>query len=147
MAYYLGTKSRQNLQGVHPKLVDVVERAIKHTSQDFSVLEGVRTIERQRELVRRGASQTMNSKHLVQPDGYAHAVDLVPYPLSWDWEQFYPIADAMILAAKELDVHLRWGGNWRVYDVRKWYGTAKLLNRKYPGRFPDGPHFEIRDTV
>jgi len=108
----------QNLSGVHPDLVAVVKRAIEITEQDFSVIEGVRGINRQRELVAKGASQTMNSRHLT-----GHAVDLAPYPLSWDWEYFYPIADAMKVAAEEFGVDLEWGGDW--------------VN------FKDGPHFQL----
>lgn len=118
MAYSLSFRSRQRLSGVHPDLVAVVKRAIEITEQDFSVLEGIRGIERQRKLVKEGKSTTMNSRHLT-----GHAVDLVPYPVSWDWEYFYPIADAMKAAAKELDVDLEWGGDWK--------------------SFPDGPHFQL----
>jgi len=99
-------------------LVDVVKRAIEITEQDFSVTEGIRHIERQRQLVATGKSTTLNSRHLT-----GHAVDLVPYPVSWDWEHFYPIADAMKQAAEELDVDLEWGGDWK--------------------SFPDGPHFQL----
>ncbi len=118
MTYRLSEKSRNKLEGVHPVLVAVVERAIELTSQDFSVGEGLRSIERQRELLSSGKSTTMNSRHLT-----GHAVDLFPYPLSWDWEYFYPIADAMKDAAKELNVDLEWGGDWK--------------------SFPDGPHFQL----
>lgn len=138
MTYKLGSKSKAKLMGVHPELVGVVELAITLTEQDFSVIEGLRSKRRQQQLYYKGATQTMHSRHLT-----GHAVDLAPYPLSWDWPLFYPIADAMIEAAKELDVKLRWGGNWRVRDVRNWEGTAKELNEAYPGTFPDGPHFEI----
>ena len=116
----------------------VVKRAIQITEQDFSVIEGVRNINRQCELVAKGASTTMNSRHLT-----GHAVDLAPYPVSWDWEYFYPIADAMITSCKELDVPLRWGGNWQVMDVREWQGTARELGESYTGNFSDGPHLEI----
>lgn len=138
MTYKLGSKSKAKLMGVHPELVGVVELAITLTEQDFSVIEGLRSKRRQQQLYYKGATQTMHSRHLT-----GHAVDLAPYPLSWDWPLFYPIADAMIEAAKKLDVKLRWGGNWRVRDVRNWEGTAKELNEAYPGTFPDGPHFEI----
>ena len=138
MSYKLSQRSMQHLSGVHPDLVAVVKRAIEITEQDFSVIEGVRHINRQRELVAKGASKTMNSRHLT-----GHAVDLAPYPVNWDWEYFYPIADAMIKAAKELDVPLRWGGNWKVKDVREWQGTAKELNEAYTGKFQDGPHWEL----
>ena len=118
MAYRLSQRSKNNLSGVHPDLVAVVKRAIEITEQDFSVIEGVRDIERQRQLVAQGKSQTMNSRHLT-----GHAVDLAPYPLSWEWEYFYPIADAMKSAAEELEVDLEWGGDWE--------------------SFPDGPHFQL----
>lgn len=116
--YTLGNKSRSKLQGVHPDLVAVVERAIQFTEQDFTVLEGLRSIDRQKELVATGKSKTMNSRHLT-----GHAVDLAPWPISWDWEKFYPIADAMKDAAKELDITIEWGGDWK--------------------SFPDGPHFQL----
>ena len=118
MAYKLSFRSRQRLSGVHPDLVAVVNRAIEITEQDFSVIEGIRNIERQKQLVKNGDSKTLNSRHLT-----GHAVDLAPYPLSWDWEYFYPIADAMKAAAEELDVALEWGGDWK--------------------SFPDGPHFQL----
>jgi hypothetical protein len=108
----------QNLSGVHPDLVAVVKKAIEISEQDFTVLEGIRNINRQRELVKTGKSTTMNSRHLT-----GHAVDLAPWPISWEWEGFYPIADAMKQAAEELEVDLKWGGDWK--------------------NFPDGPHFEL----
>ena len=124
MAYKLGSRSLKNLSGVHPDLVAVVKRAIEITEQDFSVIEGVRTVKRQRELVKSGASQTMNSRHLT-----GHAVDIAPYPLSWDCEYFYPIEDAMQQAARELGVALEWGGDWRSFkDGPHW----QLSRSKYP---------------
>ena len=138
MTYRLSQRSMQNLSGVHPDLVAVVKRAIEITEQDFSVIEGIRNIDRQRKLVAQGKSQTMNSRHLT-----GHAVDIAPYPLSWDWEYFYPIADAMKEAAEELDIPLRWGGNWQVDDIRHWEGNAESLANAYNGSFPDGPHIEI----
>lgn len=118
MTYRLGQRSKQRLSGVHPDLVAVVELAIQKTTQDFSVTEGIRHINRQRELLAKGKTTTLNSRH---PTG--HAVDLVPYPVSWDWDKFYPIADAMKEAAEELGVDMDWGGDWK--------------------SFPDGPHFQL----
>lgn len=118
MAYTLGKRSLQNLSGVHPDLVAVVKLAIEITEQDFSVIEGIRNINRQRELVKSGKSTTMNSRHLT-----GHAVDIAPWPISWDWDYFYPIADAMKQAAEELEVDLEWGGDWK--------------------SFPDGPHYQL----
>lgn len=118
MSYTLGPRSRDNLEGVHTDLQRVVERAIEITDKDFTVIEGLRDIERQRELVNKGKSTTMNSRHLT-----GHAVDIAPWPISWDWEYFYPIADAMKQAAEELEVDLEWGGDWK--------------------SFPDGPHYQL----
>lgn len=138
MAYVLGNKSRRRLYGVHPDLVAVVQRAIEITEQDFTVLEGLRTVERQQQLYNTGKSKTMNSRHLT-----GHAVDLAPWPITWDWDHFYPIADAVTQACKEVDVPIRWGGNWRVKDLREWEGTAEELVEAYDGKFYDLPHFEI----
>ena len=118
MTYVLGARSLDNLTGVHPDLVAVVKLAITITKQDFSVGEGIRSVERQKTLVAAGKSTTMNSRHIT-----GHAVDLFPYPVSWDWKYFHPIADAMKQAAKQLDVELTWGGDWK--------------------NFPDGPHFQL----
>jgi len=118
MGYKLGTRSLQNLSGVHPDLVAVVNRAVEITKQDFTVIEGVRDINRQRQLVKSGASTTMNSRHLT-----GHAVDIAPWPISWEWEDFYPIEEAMKLAADELGIDLEWGGDWK--------------------SFKDGPHWQL----
>lgn len=159
MAYVLGKTSRARLQGVHPDLVRVVERAIEITEMDFSVIEGLRTPERQARLVKTGASQTHNSKHIKQADGYGHAVDLVPWldtdgngtkEISWHWEHYYPIAAAMRQAARELGVRIRWGGHWGVYldqttappeDLVAGYVQQRLAAGKKA--FIDGPHYEL----
>lgn len=156
MTYSLGAKSRAELRGVHPDLVRVVERAIQITLQDFSVHDGLRTEAEQREYVRSGASQTMNSKHRAQSDSYGHAVDLVPYingKLRWEWPAIYPIAAAVWQAAQELGVSLRWGGPWvNLSDIKT--GTPAAMKQAvdaYGARqrkagkkaFTDGPHFEL----
>ncbi len=154
MSYKLGRKSLSNLKGVHPDMVKVVKKAIIYTTQDFSVHSGVRTTAQQRELVRRGASKTMNSMHLPQRDGFGHAVDLVPYidgQLRWEWPAIYPIALAMNRAAKEVGLVLRWGGVWDrdFNDFGHQKGTMKKAVADYCVRhagpdFIDGPHYEIQ---
>ena len=107
MPYVLGAKSRAELKGVHPDLVRVVERAIQITTQDFSVHDGLRTAEEQKALVAAGASQTINSMHRPQADGFGHAVDLVPFvngKMRWEWPAIYPIAAAVWQASRELGV-------------------------------------------
>lgn len=119
--YKLGAKSRRRLKGVHPDLVKVVERAIEVTTVDFTVLEGLRDPARQKTLMESGASQTLNSRHIT-----GHAVDLgawVDNRVDWSWPLYHKIAAAMKEAAKELNVTIVWGGDWRT--------------------FKDGPHFEL----
>ena len=149
MTFKLGKRSQERLAGVHPDLVRVVERAITLTTVDFTVLEGLRTPERQAQLVKAGASQTMNSRHLT-----GHAVDLMAYingRASWELNLYDDIADAMKAAAIELNTPIKWGGAWTVQDIRRWHGTmASAMNsyideRRKAGRRPfiDGPHFEL----
>jgi len=121
MAYRLGLRSRARLRGVHPDLVRVVTRAIEITDVDFTVLEGVRSLSRQRQLVAQGASKTMRSRHLT-----GHAVDLgawVGGKVRWDWPLYYKIEAAMKQAAKELGIPIEWGGDWT--------------------SFKDGPHWQL----
>ena len=149
MSFSLGNTSLQKLQGVHPDLINVVKLAIQKSKQDFSVIEGLRTLERQKELVSKKLSQTLNSKHIKQSDGFGHAVDLAPYPLSWDLAKFYQIADAVREAAKELNVKVRWGGCWAVLNETT--KDTKTLVEEYSASrrkqglkaFIDGPHFEL----
>ena len=121
MAYQLGAKSKAKLTGVHPDLVKVVNRAIQITDIDFTVLEGLRTVERQRQLVKAGASKTMNSRHIT-----GHAVDLAPLlngAVSWDWPLYHKLAKHVKQASKDVGVTIEWGGDWRM--------------------FKDGPHWQL----
>lgn len=118
MSFVLGQRSIQRLSGVHPELVAVVRRAIQITPVDFTVLEGLRSVERQRELVRKGASRTMNSRHLT-----GHAVDIAPWvggKVSWDWQYYYQLAPSVFEAAEDLGVPIEWGGHWRFKDGPHW---------------------------
>jgi peptidoglycan L-alanyl-D-glutamate endopeptidase CwlK len=125
MAYKLGTRSLQNLSGVNPDMVAVVKKAIEITEVDFTVIEGIRNINRQRELVKAGKSTTLNSRHLT-----GHAVDMVPYPVDWeDIDRFELMAEAMKEAAEELDIPIVWGGDWKsFYDAPHF----ELDRKKYP---------------
>lgn len=119
--FQLGATSLARLKGVHPDLVKVVKRAIEITPIDFTVLEGLRTKERQQQLVAKGASKTMNSYHLT-----GHAVDIAPLvdgKVTWDWKYYNQLAPVIKQAAKELGVNITWGGDWKT--------------------FKDGPHWQI----
>lgn len=109
------------MKGVHPHLVAVVEAAILISPIDFMVTEGLRTRQRQAELVKAGASRTLNSRHLT-----GHAVDicaLVGGHVRWDWPLYPRIAEAFKTAAAKQGVSIVWGGDW-----------PKLR---------DGPHYEL----
>ena len=154
MAFSLSNRSKGKLEGVHPEMVSVVERAIELTKVDFGVTYGVRSIEEQKRLVENGRSQTMKSKHLVQDDGYSHAVDVVAYDGSdvvWELNVYDDICDAFKKAAEEKGVSIKWGAAWSEGDIRSYKGKAEdAMNayidlRRSQGRRPflDGPHFEL----
>lgn len=154
MKFKLSARSEVRLDGVHPKLVQVVRRAIEVTDVDFGVTEGVRSLETQRQYYNTGKSQTMKSKHLIQPDGYSHAVDLVAYVgpnVSWELNLYDNICDAMCRAAREVGLGLTWGAAWHIDQIEEFDGTAEqaMLDyidlRRSQGRRPfiDGPHYQI----
>lgn len=139
MSYTLSYRSIEELKGVHPELVKVVKYAIGLSTQDFRVLDGVRTKQEQLNNVVRGVSQTKNSYHL-----YGLAVDLVPIvngKFIFDIKMpngkvdhkatkalYAPIAKAMKQAAKELGVELEsgfddWGWDYPHYQKSKLKGV------------------------
>lgn len=157
MTFRLSRASEAHLIGVHPRLVAVVRRAIQISKVDFKVIEGVRSKERMWENYGKGRtvaqclakgvpahyanprvakvtwlSNPLASNHRVMSDGYGHAVDLLPAPYNWAegpvWKQMY---EAMMAAAKELKVEIRWGRNWDRDD--------KIMEKGET----DGPHFEL----
>lgn len=151
MGFVLSSRSLGRLSGLHSDLVGVVERAIKLTDVDFTVLEGLRSESRQAELVKSGASQTMNSRHIT-----GHAVDLgawVTGGVRWDWPLYFKIGEAVRLAAIECGVPIEWGAAWgRVLND---YSSAQAASDEYvderrrQGRQPfmDGPHFQLPRSV
>lgn len=119
--FTLSARSKQRLSQIHPDLRKVVERAIEITEVDFTVLEGRRSIQRQKELLASGATTTMNSRHLT-----GHAVDLGAYvggEVRWDWPLYYKIEAAMKQASKDVGIPIEWGGDWKT--------------------FKDGPHYQL----
>jgi peptidoglycan L-alanyl-D-glutamate endopeptidase CwlK len=147
MAFKAGARSLKNLQGVHPKLVAVVHRALEIGLVDFAVICGVRTQAEQNALYAQGRTKpgkivtwTRNSNHRVNPaTGFGHAVDL--FPGTWEIidnkktpeiDDAYALVNrAMMQAAKELGVKIRWGANW---------DGDKMIREKGE---TDNPHFEL----
>lgn len=121
MGFKLTVADRDKLKGVHKDLVRVIELAAERSDRPFRVLEGLRTIERQRQLVAKGASKTLNSRHLT-----GHAVDIAPLEggqVSWSWSLYHPLAKIVKEAAADLRVPIEWGGDW--------------------SKFRDGPHWQL----
>ncbi len=122
--FRFGTRSLSRLQGVHPDLVRVMEKAITNSPHDFSITEGLRTPERQRELVSQGASRTLMSRHLT-----GHAVDIAIIKdgkAVWDFPLYQEVAEHIEKVAVEEGVSIVWGGRWR--GLRD--GVHFELNRK-----------------
>ena len=137
MSIVLGQRSLTRLEGVHPDLVRVVKTAAALSDLDFTVLEGLRTVERQKQLVNQGASRTMNSRHIT-----GHAVDLgalIDGSVRWDWGLYLKLGEVMRAASLAEKIPIRWGGTWKLLSAIEGPITSKILSRS----FPDGPHFEI----
>ena len=127
MTFQLSQRSLDRLQGVHPDLVKIVRGAILHSLNDFTVVEGLRTLEQQQIYFDTGKSRTMKSRHLT-----GHAVDLMPLLVkdgksvgSWELKDFYPLNDAMQLSAHAFGIEVEWGGTC--------FGPT----------FIDAPHFQL----
>ena len=153
MAFKLSSRSLGRLDGVDEKLSNVVKKAIGYSTVDFGVIQGLRSVEEQKELVARGLSKTMKSKHLE-----GRAVDLMAYlngRACWEINGYDVIADAMKRAAIEEDVPMRWGAAWTVSDIRSWEGTMEEAMLHYVDirrgqnkrPFIDGPHFELMTPI
>ena len=121
MSIVLGHRSLLRLEGLHPDLVRVVKKAAAISPLDFTVLEGLRTLERQKQLSQIGATKTLSSRHLT-----GHAVDLAPMidgEVSWDWPLYRRLATIVKEATVAENVPIEWGGDWRT--------------------FKDGPHWQL----
>lgn len=137
MSIIIGQRSLSRLEGVHPDLIRVVKKAAALSDLDFTVLEGLRTPERQKQLMQQGATRTLNSRHIT-----GHAVDLAPMldgKVSWDWPLYHRLAEYVRSASISENVPIRWGGTWKLLSAISGPITAKVLSRS----FPDGPHFEL----
>ena len=132
--FVLGTASNANVDQLKPPMQRVIRRAIKITKIDFSVVECRRSIEQQQINIDNGVSWSLDSRHLVDPNGdddKVFAADIYPYyegRTNHDEWLYREIAEAMFQAAIELDVDIRWGGFWKTADNPHWH----LSRQSYP---------------
>lgn len=126
MTFKFSSKSLERLSGVHPDLQRVFQEAITNSPYDFSITEGIRTLDRQKELFDAGKSQTMRSRHLT-----GHAVDiavLVDGKITWDSKYYIPVLAHIKSIAKSMSILIVCGGDWVTF---KDYPHVELDRSKY----------------
>lgn len=122
-----GKRSKERLRGVDTRLVNVLNELIK--IMDVTIIEGLRSKQRQEILLKEGKTKTKFSKHIE-----GKAVDLAPYPVDWeDRDRFHYMGGMIRGIAKQLNINVRWGGDWDSDGETK------------DNRFDDLVHVEIRD--
>tara|TARA_R100000664_G_scaffold20941_1_gene30202 strand:- start:7 stop:387 length:381 start_codon:yes stop_codon:yes gene_type:complete len=125
--YKFGKRSRERLKGVDSRIVNVLNELIK--LMDVTIIEGLRSAERQEELLAKGSTKVKYSKHME-----GKAVDLAPYPIDWkDRDRFHYMGGMVRGIAKQLGYSIRWGGDWDSDGEVKDNG------------FDDLVHIELRD--
>lgn len=128
-----GKRSRERLKGVDSKLVNVLNEVVKYF--DITIIEGLRSQERQNELVTQGKSKTKFGKHVQ-----GKAVDIAPYPIDWDSrDDFHYLGGFVLGVASKMKIDIRWGGDWSDSSLSKNARTTKDNN------FDDLVHFEIKE--
>ena len=136
MAFSFGARSKRNLVGVHPMLSAVARRALEFGVMDFSVISGDRTQAEQDRLYTQGRTEpgpivtwTMNSRHLIQADGFSHAFDFAVYiggKLTWEERYYDEVGKHMVRVARDLNIPVTWGGDFRKRKDRphfQWEGS------------------------
>jgi len=128
-----GKRSKERLKGVDAKLQNVLNEVVKYF--DITIIEGLRSQERQNELVAQGKSKTKFGKHVE-----GKAVDIAPYPIDWKArDDFHYLGGFMLGMAASMGIKIRWGGDWNASSLFKGQRTTK------DNSFDDLVHFEILD--
>ena len=128
-----GKRRKERLKGVDAKLQNVLNEVVKYF--DISIIEGLRSQERQNELVAQGKSKTKFGKHVQ-----GKAVDIAPYPIDWNArDDFHYLGGFMLGMAASMGIKIRWGGDWNASSLFKGQRTTK------DNSFDDLVHFEILD--
>jgi len=142
--YVLSEASIEKMKGVHPKLIELMKKAISNSPYDFKIVQGLRTAEYQNELYQQGRTKpgkivtkldgyNKKSNHQAKADGYGHAVDIavcghydqngnyVKYTTDaemFDNKKLVEISRHVKAVAKEMGMEIVWGGDWKtLYDT------------------------------
>ena len=128
-----GKRSKNRLKGVDHRLVMVLNEVVKYF--DITVIEGMRSQERQDQLVKEGKSKTKFGKHTQ-----GKAVDIAPYPIDWNArDDFHYLGGFVLGIANQLGIKIRWGGDWNASSFFEGKRTTK------DNKFDDLVHFELLD--
>lgn len=125
-----GQVSMRKLETAHPDLQRLFLEVVKYF--DCTVLEGYRNKMAQDKAVAEGRSQTPypTSKHNRMP---SMAVDVAPFPVDWaDTKRFYFFAGVVKGIALQMNIPIRWGGDWD--------GDTETKDNS----FMDLPHYELK---
>ena len=136
-------RSLKSMEGLEPEMKDLCNIALAKSYQDFTIIEGLRTKEQQRENVKKGVSQTMNSYHLK-----GLAIDFWPVGFKGGAisEEHFKVADAFREASIKMTLDVVWGAAWSRYLCD--FDSAKEAledYKKYGGKFIDAGHIEIHN--
>ena len=121
--FKFSNRSYKKLEGVHPEMVALAVLALKDSPYDFGITQGVRTKAQQADLYAQGRTKsgnkvtwTMNSRHLIQSDGFSHAFDYAVFiggKLTWDIKYYDIVGKHIKAKAKELGINITWGGDFK----------------------------------
>ena len=139
--YVLSEMSKQYFKNVHPYLVDVISAAITNSPYDFKLTAGARTAQEQNALYQLGRTRAGNkvtncdgykskSSHQIKADGYGYAIDIFACGMydengeyvkfttkeGYDSKKLKAIADHIKKIAKDKNIKVEWGGDWKFYD-------------------------------
>ena len=99
-------RSLSRLETCNPYLQYLFKEIVKNF--DCSILEGKRSLEDQKELLKEGATKTLDSAHLT-----GDAVDVAPYPIDFeDRDRFHYFGGFVLGTARQMGIEVIWGGDW-----------------------------------
>lgn len=110
---FFNPNDNKKLNGTDPRIAEILGEAAKNLGIKIGVSEGIRSQERQKEMVSKGKSQTLNSKHLHGGAVDFHIID-ANGKTNWNFESYRPLAnEAKKIAKSKGYTGFEWGGDWK----------------------------------